>query len=436
MRIFNLTKNFFNSLKKNSFVKNVLTVGSGNAISQAILILTAPILTRIFSPNDFGVLAIYSASAAILAKLFTLQYDMAIVLPIDDCKAKQLFKLSVKLSICFCVLGIGIASLVFIFPILTFFGLAEIPNFVPIVSVVGAFILTLKNSFNYINVRFRHFRIISVAVVISAIVSQSYIIAGGTLINGALILISGALLATFTDIFVQVIYGEQGSLLKNVIGFKLTSKRSKNLIYEYIDFPKYRMGQSLLNLAGQRVPEILLVSFFVPAIAGFYTLANKVIQQPGFLVTQAVSKVFFKDAAELRNRGTGLFRSMLKKTIWLAALGIIPFGLLILFSPSIFSFVFGDEWYTAGVYASYISIWMYTSFCNTPSTSVMPVLRQQKRYLISNGFQFLFRILAIVIGAHIGGALEAVICLTVVGVAYNIFIIIDVHVLAYKDEIN
>src|SRR5699024_10439346 len=145
---------------------------------------------------------------------------------------------------------------------------------------------------------------------------------------------------------------------------------TKVLIKRYSDFPKYRMSQSLLNLAGQRVPEVLLISFFNPAIAGFYSLATRVIKKPESLITEAVYKVFYKESAELRNRGSGLFNSMLKKTLTLAGMGIVPFGILVVISPSLFSFVFGSEWHTAGVYASYIAVWMYTVFCNTPATSV------------------------------------------------------------------
>jgi len=48
-----------NKLKlKSEFAKNVLTLMTGTTIAQAIPIAISPILTRIYTPEDFGVFAL------------------------------------------------------------------------------------------------------------------------------------------------------------------------------------------------------------------------------------------------------------------------------------------------------------------------------------------------------------------------------------------
>lgn len=44
---------------KSEFSKNVLTLITGTTIAQAIPIAISPILTRIYTPEDFGVFALF-----------------------------------------------------------------------------------------------------------------------------------------------------------------------------------------------------------------------------------------------------------------------------------------------------------------------------------------------------------------------------------------
>jgi O-antigen/teichoic acid export membrane protein len=72
-----MINNFF---KKSEFRKHVLTLLTGTTIAQAIPVAISPILTRIYSPEDFGLLAIYISIVTILATVITGAYDFAIVL--------------------------------------------------------------------------------------------------------------------------------------------------------------------------------------------------------------------------------------------------------------------------------------------------------------------------------------------------------------------
>jgi O-antigen/teichoic acid export membrane protein len=66
---------------KSEFSRNVLTLMTGTTIAQAIPIAISPILTRIYTPEDFGVFALYMAIAAIISVVSTGRYEMAIMLP-------------------------------------------------------------------------------------------------------------------------------------------------------------------------------------------------------------------------------------------------------------------------------------------------------------------------------------------------------------------
>lgn len=83
---------------KSEFSRNVLTLMTGTTISQALPIAVAPILTRIYSPEDFGLFAFYFAIVSILAVLATGRYELAIALPKKRDDAYQIVILSSIIS--------------------------------------------------------------------------------------------------------------------------------------------------------------------------------------------------------------------------------------------------------------------------------------------------------------------------------------------------
>ncbi|MBF4218060.1 lipopolysaccharide biosynthesis protein, partial [Vibrio anguillarum] len=87
-----------------SFSKNVLTLMTGTGIAQAIPIAIIPILTRMFSPEDFGLLALYAACVSILGVVATGRYEIAIMLPKDDEDARLLLQLSMLVALFFSLL--------------------------------------------------------------------------------------------------------------------------------------------------------------------------------------------------------------------------------------------------------------------------------------------------------------------------------------------
>ena len=83
---------------KSKFSKNVITLITGTALAQAVPIAITPILTRLYTPEDFGVFAVYMALSSILVVLVTGRYELAIVVPQKDEDAINIVALSVVLS--------------------------------------------------------------------------------------------------------------------------------------------------------------------------------------------------------------------------------------------------------------------------------------------------------------------------------------------------
>ena len=169
----------------------------------------------------------------------------------------------------------------------------------------------------------------------------------------------------------------------------------KSLFFQYRDFPLLRTPQTFMNAFSVGIPILLLTSFFGPASAGFYALGKRVLKLPGQLIGKAIGNVFYPRIAEAGNKGENIQKLLLKATIGLAAMGIIPFGLIVLFGPSLFVFVFGQEWGMAGEYARWVAFWSFFIFINTPSVNAIPVLRKQGFFLFFEVFSTTIRIIAL-----------------------------------------
>ena len=83
---------------KNEFSKNTLSLISGSIVSQAIPAALAPILTRIYTPEDYGLFAIYASLTALFTTIATAKYDAAILIPKSDKEAINIMMISVIMT--------------------------------------------------------------------------------------------------------------------------------------------------------------------------------------------------------------------------------------------------------------------------------------------------------------------------------------------------
>ncbi|MEX0778244.1 MAG: oligosaccharide flippase family protein, partial [Balneolales bacterium] len=223
---------------KKPFLRDVATVSAGSIIAQITAVASAPILTRLFLPDDFGILAVFVSSSAILAVIYTLQFDMAIVLPQNDMEARKLFVLSVKLSLWFLVILAILASFVLIFPILEFVGFEEIPQYLPLLAVLGGFAIAIERSLNYWNIRHKLFQLISIALAVAALLAAAFNITLGLFTTGVWILILGSLLNHFVNILIQMVYSKDREVFKDYSSKVTDQIKPEKLFNEYSDFPK------------------------------------------------------------------------------------------------------------------------------------------------------------------------------------------------------
>ncbi len=366
-----------NKLKpKSEFTRNVLTLMIGTTIAQAIPIAISPILTRLYTPEDFGVLALFTSITSILGTIATGRYELAIMLPKKDEDAINIFALGFIINVAISLLTL---ILVIIFHkhfihLLNNKGISVWLYFIPF----AVFFIGLFNLLNYYNIRQKEFKDLAKATVFKSVVLSIVQINIGFIKQGA----SGLVLGQF---FSQV--AANSKLIKNITKNKelLSSiNRAKifSLAKKYKNFPMYSMPGALTSTFSKNFTEILISTFFGIATLGFYSLTNRVLSVPVTLIGNSISQVYFQQAAdEAKKEGNAIkaFRSTAKKLLIIA----IPFFLILYFVvEDIFIFIFGEQWQIAGLYAKIIIPFIFVNFIFTPLSSTYDIFDGLKIELI------------------------------------------------------
>lgn len=160
-----------------TFASDVLTLATGTVLAQALAVLAAPLLTRLYSPGDFGIYALFLSLTGIVSVIACLRYDLAIMLPDKDGEAVNVLALSLLLAACMSLLLIPLLLVGkdHALAILNASGLEPYLWMVPLsVFLGGAF-----NALSYWNSRTKQFKRLSVARVASSVASTGSQIGAG-----------------------------------------------------------------------------------------------------------------------------------------------------------------------------------------------------------------------------------------------------------------
>lgn len=380
--------NIYLQLKQNSFLKNVVTLTSGTVIAQLITILASPLITRLYTPVDMGILAGWLAITSILGSISTGCYDQAIVLPEEEKHAMDI----VFLSCCIvAIIGVSVTIICILLKdhLVSWLKLDGISRFW--FYCIGFFVLLegIDNIFTRFSVRSKHFKLLASTQVIQQIGTNGVKICAGFQHIGA-----GGLF--FSTIFGQIIRTSCliWSKRKNFINGEWTLEFAgiKKAADRYKKFPIYNIWGQFFNVASVQLPIVIFTVLFSAEVVGYYSLGHRILSLPMVLIGQSVASAFLERAAKVRGDEEELKRITLdiyKKLLFIGALGM---SFVTFYGNFLFSFVFGEAWKEAGVYAQYISIWIIFQLSVSPISSIFSILERQGEGLFWNIMLFLSRI--------------------------------------------
>ncbi len=397
---------------RRGFTGDVLKLVTGTTFAQVLVVLASPVLTRLFTPADFGLLAIFTSITKVLSTVSCLRYEFAIMLPEEERDAVNLLALCITIVTGISVLCLPV-FLIFEPAIVSALNAPELAGHLWLVSPF-VFISGLFVALNYWNSRSRQYGRLSVARIVSAVATTGGQLGagmGGFPTGGALIAANTLGQGVATGILAAQIYRDDRRRLTRLVSIH----RMKALVVRYKKFPLYESWSGLLNVASWQLPSLLLPVFFSPVQAGFYSLAFRLIMMPMDLVGSAIQQVFFQRASNAKREG---HLADLTESVFTILLKIVLFPMLTIsvIGSELFAFVFGSAWAEAGFYTQLLSVWAVLWFISSPLSTIYMIQENQGFGLKINLANFVSRLVALVTGGVIGSARLAILFFALAGI--------------------
>ena len=353
-------------LPKSKFVRWVITLMTGTGLAQALLVAFSPILTRLYTPEDFGVFALYSSICMVLVIFATGKYELAIIVPKYDNEAINLVTVTAGLSLLVSATLLGFV-LIWGARIIILLGHPEVGPWLYLVPLT-TLILGCHHALNFWTNRRVRYKSMAASRVMQSGVSVSMQLAAGVSKLG----FPGLIMGQMAGQLISTLFLAKSLSLEDRRLFRRVSiKRMSCVARKHIGYPKYMVPGQIMSVGSNELPLLLLTVFFGVGVAGFYSLAKRVIEAPLSLVAAAVGDVYRqKAAAQYASQGEclNLFLASSKWLLMFALLTVLP---VILFGPSLFSFVFGENWRVAGEIASLLAILAFFQTVSSPLSTTL-----------------------------------------------------------------
>jgi len=352
-------------LKSGTFLSHVAILATWGLAAQVMNLAVTPVLTRVFSPHDFGVYALFTNTASTLGVIAGLRYEFAIVLPDEQREAIRIAWLALLLNVAF-----GIAAL-----IIAVTGLGtqlatalRVPELGPyLLWIAPAFALTgAYGVFQYWAIRNKAYtRLAQSSFVISVVMAACQLLlglAGHRSSDGLIAGMIAGLLAGVSFLVASTRFRRPSGL--EVAALRTAARR-------YAHFPKFSAVGSLLDGLSALLPVAFVTAVFSPSVGGLFAIADRVMRMPSVLLGSSLTQVFYQKIAESRREPRKCAELMSRTWIRLALVGALPMLTVLVAGPSIFAFVLGPQWRTSGEYAQILSVGLFVHFIAYPTSNAI-----------------------------------------------------------------
>jgi O-antigen/teichoic acid export membrane protein len=408
--------------------KSVLSLVGGTTIAQGLSFLFSPIQTRLFSPEVFGELSVFTSITGIVGGVVCLEYELAIVLPKDDDEGFALLKLS-----WFFAALVALASLVVfglwgrqIYARFNAPGLAKYWYYVPITLLLTGVI----QAANYWLTRQRKFTVLSYNKVLPVLavnlVSIGLGLAGDRALGARLF---SSLVSQLVNLAVLATALVPDS---RVVG--RTQFGKAELISKYRSFILYGIWGVLINNLSWMIVPILMNAFYGSFAAGQYSIGMRVIQVPMSLIGASISQVFMKTASEKKHQAIlySYALSIIKKVLFYTA----PLLILIAFGGrQVFRIIFGIKWDMAGLYSQILAPWALVWFCAATIGNLFSITQKQNWFLIIAILNIATRVLSLKLGTLFRSDIIGIVFFSISGViTYGLSMVLALKAARKSDE--
>lgn len=342
--------------------KDVLKLTSGTVIAQILPILFFPILSRLYTPADYGVLGIFMGISMVVVSVAALQLNMAITIPKENEEALKVIATAILCIKLVCILSLIIIGSLYLLPFFNNWlnSVRLIPWFflIPIVVFFSASATQYQTWF----VRTGNFNIVTRSRITTAIATVGLSLLFTLFWRNEIGLIASYMSGSAIG-WIQVRYYFRQQQTMPSLGwtqFRIYLSRYKN-------FALYSAPTEFISNFAQQLPLYVLSVYGGAQSVGWFSRSRQILGMPISYISASIAEVYRQKASEYyRINPQGLPTLFTKTMVSLASLGFLPFLILIVAGPSLFEFAFGSAWRQAGVYSQYLGVMYFLRFVFSP----------------------------------------------------------------------
>ena len=404
-------------IRPRPFIKSFFALLSGNVIAQLLPFLFAPVLSRIFSEEEFAVQANFIAIITLIGIIAGGRYEFAIVLPKSKKDALSLLSVAVRIAVV--VALASSAVILFSDEISRFYEDEQLQNYLPYVPV-AVLMLALNSIIMQWMVRRKAFKFISIVKIIQAVLINTVTIVLGFVLFGASGLIFGWLLGLGITTVLAIYF------MKSSVNVRSIKKEDRLRVAKaYKDFPLINSLHAFTDiLFSQFLLFALITKEFGLLYLGLFFMMNKYLRAPIKVIGSAVGQVYYREANEKFLNREAVYPLVLK-SVKLVLYFAVPICLiLIAFGPDLFGLYLGEKWTQSGHYARIMAIPILFNFIVAPISSTPLIYDKQKTAFIISVVGYALSLGALMIGVYMKWTFEESLVLFAVALSlYYLFLL-------------
>ncbi len=385
-------------LPHGSFGRKVFIMLTGTVAGQMISVLLSPVLTRIYTPEEFGALGSFSALIMVLSVAAMLRYEFAI--PLTKTKSEE----SNLIALCFLILSVFTAIMTFV---LAFACPQELweqyfvyPHVYRWLLPIGFFAVSAYQILVYVATKQDDFKTLSKTKLYQGAAGPFTQIGLGLSGVGTLGLIVGFVVGQSTGI---TILFSKLIVKTKAMQDDISWANMKKVGARFIRFPKVSVWSGIIGMLSSRMMLFLVLPvLYSPVIAGLVFLTDRVIARPLTLLTTSIMQVYFGDIAKSVQKNPANIKSRFLK---LSVQQVVVVGgwlvLINLVAPFVFAPVFGPEWGDAVPYLQVLSISYFAQMVMMPLLHTLQALELHGRTLAWQIFHAVMVIGSFIVGFYL-----------------------------------
>ncbi|MCB2190684.1 MAG: oligosaccharide flippase family protein [Deltaproteobacteria bacterium] len=383
-----------------TFFSNISKLTFSRGLSIGLGLVSTPILSRLYRPEDFGAYGVVFSVAAWFTAFACLGYNQAIPLAAGRQEARTLVRLCMWLSALLTLVATAICGPggPWLADLLGEPQLAPYLWLVPLLFLIDS----IKGTSESILAREGRFGVVSVASLIDLNLARLVSILWALMLTaGILGLIVGNLIASSLSLVIaltvgiKVLWSQSGDDGGPAVSYRQAIKN-------HIQFPKINLWNNLLKVSTGRMPVFILAAYFDPAVVGFFTFATNIISLPLRVLGNSVADVFYPEAAREWSESGSVERALHFAVKFQATVGIFPMVALGLLGPLFFEVVFSFRWTEAGVLSQILAFWTLMNFITAPISSLFLIVNRAGTRLMFSIMQLAVTLLSLLAGGIIG----------------------------------